>query len=295
MAISEIQLETWSHQGSIQQSAATYAVIKQALNDPNAPFAWRDYSIFLQGSYRNSTNVRAESDVDIVICLSSTYYSDISCLNDVERARYNADRVPSSYSFDAFKGDVTDWLRTKFGTNVSVGSKAISVPGSNGRRNADVLACVEHRDYYSYPSQGSAGFINGICFWTAQGDKIVNYPKQHMENCTAKHDVTSDRFKPNIRVLKNMRKTMVDIGCLGHGAAPSYFLEGLLYNVPDRCFSSTYQQSFENALTWLLSCDASKLLCANECHFLIRDGSKMCWNMRDYHTFLYTAQHYWNA
>lgn len=295
MAISEIRLETWSHQGSVQQSAATYAVIKQVLEDPHAPFACWNCNIFLQGSYGNSTNIWAESDVDIVICLSSVFYSDISCLKDEERAWYEANHVQSTYSFDTFKRDVTDWLRAKFGANVSVGSKAISVLGGNGRRNADVLACVEHRHYYSYPLQGIPSFLDGICFWTAQGDMIVNYPNQHMKNCTAKQGTTGNRFKPNIRVLKNMRKAMIDIGCLGDRVTPSYFLEGLLYNVPDICFSPTYQQSFENVLTWLLSCNASELLCANGCHFLIQNGSKVSWNMEDYRAFLYAAQLYWNA
>lgn len=39
MAISEAQLETWSHQGSVQQSAATYERIRQVLSDPRAPYA----------------------------------------------------------------------------------------------------------------------------------------------------------------------------------------------------------------------------------------------------------------
>jgi hypothetical protein len=294
MAISERQLETWSHQGSVQQSAATYQTIKRVLEDPRAPFARRSFDIFLQGSYGNSTNVWAESDVDVAICLTSISYSDTSGLNADERARYEANRVPGEYSFNEFKREVTDWLRANFGNGVSAGNKAIFVPGGNGRRDADILACVEHQAYFSYPAQGRPGFHEGICFWTSKGDKIVNYPKQHMSNCTTKHGSTSDRFKPNIRVLKNMRNAMVDDGYIGNGVAPSYFLEGMLYNMPNGNFSWTYQQSFEDALAWLERCNASDLVCANERYYLVRDGTEVCWNTKDFQTTLTALRRYWN-
>src|SRR3546814_1044190 len=45
MAIPESQLETWAKQGSVTQSKDTYATIKAALEDSNAPYRTRDYSI----------------------------------------------------------------------------------------------------------------------------------------------------------------------------------------------------------------------------------------------------------
>ena len=49
-----------------------------------------DFWIFLQGSYSNDTNVYAESDVDIVICLTEVYYGDISNLEPGEKDTYEA-------------------------------------------------------------------------------------------------------------------------------------------------------------------------------------------------------------
>ena len=65
MAVSDAQLETWSHQGSKAQSAATYATVRRVLLDSRAPYANRSFDIFLQGSYNNDTNIYADSDVDI--------------------------------------------------------------------------------------------------------------------------------------------------------------------------------------------------------------------------------------
>ena len=70
MAIPEAELDTWSHQGSITQSASTYASIKRALEAPDSRYAGKHYEVFLQGSYGNDTNIYAESDVDVVIGLT---------------------------------------------------------------------------------------------------------------------------------------------------------------------------------------------------------------------------------
>ncbi len=45
MPITETQLETWSHVGSQQQSAATYQVIRSVLEHRDAPYAGRDFEI----------------------------------------------------------------------------------------------------------------------------------------------------------------------------------------------------------------------------------------------------------
>ena len=294
MPISENQLRNWAQQGTTQPSAETYRIIKQVLEDQRAPFARSEFNVYLQGSYDNSTNVQVESDVDIAICLSSIFCSDTGDLNDGERALYNPNFMHNQYSFNEFKRQVSDWLRTNFGNSVTVGNKAISVPGCNGRLNADVLTCVKHRHYYSNPLNGRPSFYDGICFWTAQGNKIVNYPRQHKDNCTMKHCSTHDRFKPNIRVLKNMRWAMVNNQYLGAGVAPSYFLEGMFYNVPNAYFTFSYQESLNSALSWLELCDPQNLVCANKRHCLIRDGSDICWNIHDYRTFLSEVRRYWD-
>ncbi|MFC6489131.1 hypothetical protein [Nitratireductor sp. GCM10026969] len=38
-----------------------------------------------------------------------------------------------------------------------------------------------------YPATGEPAFVEGVCFWTSDGEKIVNYPRQHLDNCTAKN------------------------------------------------------------------------------------------------------------
>lgn len=296
MAISENQLETWSHVGSQQQSAATYQTIRSVLEHPDAPYAGRGIEVFLQGSYGNDTNVRgSESDVDVVICLTDVFNSDISGLDPAEKEAYEANHSPANYGLKEFKFEVVSWLKANFGGGVTPGRKAIAVPAEGNRRNADVLACIEHHRHTSYRSPSDNRYHVGISFITADGDWIVNFPRQHKQNCTSKHQATSNRFKPNVRVLKNMRNAMVDEGFLKKGVAPSYFLEGMLWSVPNQNFVAGYQQTFENYLYWLERCNANELSCANDLYWLIRENSDVCWNIQDYQTFLAAVRRYWNS
>ena len=293
MAIPENQLETWSHQGSQVQSASTYQTIRGVLDDPESPYHKWQYRIFLQGSYGNDTNIYADSDVDVVICLTSVYYGDTYHLNADEKARYDANRSPGSIGFNDFKAQVLAWLRENFGVGVKAGKKAIFVPGNGSRRDADVLVCVANKVFTAYPAVEEPTFVEGVCFWTADGEKIVNYPKQHLANCTTKNGATLSRFKPSIRVLKNMRNAMVDRGFIKYGVAPSYFLEGMLSNVPAQHFAASRQQTFENYMLWLQSCATGELTCANGIHYLLRDGHSVCWNVADFNTFRAAADRFY--
>ncbi len=294
MAIPEGQLETWSHQGSKVQSASTYQTIRGVLDDPKSPYYNWTYRIFLQGSYGNDTNIYADSDVDVVICLTSVYYGDISHLNDAEKARYEANRSPGGMSFSEFKAQVLSWLKHKFGDGVKAGKKAIFIPGNGSRRDADVLVCVANKTFTSYPEYGDPTLVEGVCFWTSDNEKIVNYPKQHLENCTTMNGAASGRFKPSIRVLKNMRNAMIEHGYIKAGVAPSYFLEGMLSNVPTQNFVASRQQTFENYMHWLQTCPTGDLTCANGIHYLLRDGHSACWNVADFNTFRSSAALFYN-
>jgi hypothetical protein len=55
MAIPEAQLDTWSHQGSVTQSATTYNSIKNILEAKDSPYSGKNFTVFLQGSYGNDT------------------------------------------------------------------------------------------------------------------------------------------------------------------------------------------------------------------------------------------------
>lgn len=216
-------------------------------------------------------------------------YSDTSALNDDERQRHSNEFSAAAYQYEDFKRDVLAWLKVKFGSDVEQGKKAIRIPANNNRRDVDVLVCARHLQY----GATRAHFNDGIMFRTTDNQEIVNYPKQHLQNCTTKHQATSNRFKANVRILKNMRNRMIDIGFLKDGVAPSYFLEGMLSNVPNASFANSFQSTFESYMSWLNNCNKPDLTCANDIHWLLRNGHSVCWNQAQFDEFRVAAWGYW--
>lgn len=294
MGIPESQLDTWSHQGSITQSAATYNTIKSALEASDTGYDGKSYKVFLQGSYGNDTNIYAESDVDVVIRLDDVYFSDLTNLTPEDRTAYDNAFVPATYKYNEFKQDVLKALTDKFGADVKVGDKAIAIAPNGSRRKADVIAAMQFRRYWKFKGTYDAVYDEGICFFNGNGDQIANYPKQHSENLTTKHQNSNKWLKPMIRILKNLRSKLVADGKLKAGIAPSYYLEGLLYNVPSDKFRVSYSESFINAMNWIQTeADKDKLVCANEQYYLLWDGSHTSWNKADANTFLNAAIEAW--
>ncbi len=295
MTIPESQLETWSHQGSIKQSSSTYNTVKNVLESKDAPYGKKDFSVFLQGSYGNNTNIYSESDVDIVVKLNDCFRSDLSSLSKEEKEKYQEYFNDATYSHSDFKRDVLKVLNDAYGSDVKAGSKAIVINANGNRRKTDVIAAIQYRRYYKFNGVYDQSYDEGICFYNSVGEEIANYPKQHSKNLTSKHQDTSQLLKPLARILKNIRTKLVKDGVLDAGVAPSYYLEGLLYNVPRDLFDTSYQDCFINAINWVQNdADKDKLLCANEQYYLLRDNTHNCWPKADCDDFLSAVIDLWN-
>ena len=295
MAIPNSQLETWSHQGSVTQSSTTYQTIRTALLDSKATYSDKSFNVFLQGSYGNATNIYSESDVDTVIRLDSIFRGDVSGLSWEDQQAYrNAFSGSADYTFSEFKQGVVTRLTNAFGAeNVTAGNKAIAIKANGSRRSADVIACYQYRRYTRFKSATDNSYVSGIIFPSSWSGEIINYPKQHAENCTSKHQATNTWFKPMVRIVKNMRKTLVNDGVISSDIAPSYYIEGMMYNVPDTKFGTAYSDTFANSLNWLIETDRTKLTCAHEQYYLLGNGNVQ-WASNKCDQFLNALVKLWN-
>lgn len=293
MAIPESQLETWSHQGSVSQSSATYQTIRRALLAEGSDYSSKSFEVFLQGSYGNDTNIYAESDVDVVICYNGAFFHDLDALSSDQKAAFGANFPDGTYPYSTFKEHVIKALDSAFGRSVKPGEKAIKIEANGSRRNADVIVAFEFRRYHRFNGVSDQNFDTGICFFRQDDTRIANYPKYHSENCTAKHQATGGNFKPLVRIFKNMRTKLVDDGVLESGVAPSYFIEGLLYNVPDEFFTGTYDDMVVKTVNWLNRADRSEFVCANKQYYLLRD-SPVCWKAESCERFIKAVIGLWN-
>ncbi|HEX7343837.1 MAG TPA: nucleotidyltransferase, partial [bacterium] len=174
------------------------------------------------------------------------------------------------------------------------GNKSLKIKAASGRLGADVVVCHEYRDYRHFRSIYDQSYDNGILLPTSSGQQIINYPKLHSRNCTAKHQSTYSRFKPMVRILKNLRGRLVEQGLIAEGLAPSYFIEGLLYNAPGDKFQSSLGSSLISCINWILKSDRSKFVCPNEKYYLFGE-SNVQWSIANCNHFLNAVLVFWES
>jgi hypothetical protein len=160
-------------------------------------------------------------------------------------------------------------------------------------RDADVLVCTKYRRYRADSTGDDDRYHEGICFFRTDGTRIENFPKQHSGNCTTKHQSSNMWFKPTVRVYKNIRNRMVDEKIIRDGLAPSYFIEGMLWNAPANLYGVSYADTFVKTFNWVNGADKEKLACANDLFWLIRTGP-VCWPAADSDAYLTALRTYWN-
>lgn len=262
MAIPKAQLEVWSNSGAQKLAQNTYTSIKTALDSHNFPVGV-SYKIYLQGSYRSSTNIRSNSDVDVVVELTSVFIYSTKNLSDSQKKIAINSINSATYSLREFEQEVVTALNNYYGYNyVDPHSKAIKIkPDIHGNRvKADVLVCQTHREYLAATSYNSGIIFNYL------GSEIVNYPKQHIANGEEKNQYarTKSNYKKTVRTFKNAKKYLEDNHLITKKIAPSYFIESLLFNVPDHCFEGEIDEIYYEVLDWLYSNDISKLYCQNK-------------------------------
>ena len=126
MTIPEEQLKTWSNQGGTGNSITAHTAIRNALQAADSPLTGKTFEIFLQGSYRNSTNIRADSDVDVVAQITQVWYKDLSQLTPEQRAAYERTFFPGTYTAVNWRKNVEAVLRKKFGNALKADVERLS-------------------------------------------------------------------------------------------------------------------------------------------------------------------------
>ncbi|WP_251980312.1 nucleotidyltransferase domain-containing protein [Salinibacter ruber] len=258
ITVTESQLENhWSNRGAVKTAKKTHKSVRHALDQYDWP-DWVRYKPFLQGSYKNHTNIHGDSDVDTVIRLDSVWRRDLSSLTEAQKRNYKQDHSSALNSLDDFREHVKKALRAHYDEDtiladdhVTQKDKCIAV--ETPYLDADVVVCQEYRLYYSIDKSDPEGYdyISGITFDTQSGNRIINFPRQHYQNGTDKHQSTNQRFKPMVRCFKNARTHLVEKREIPEDLAPSYFIECLVYNAPDGCFKQSYRDSSEAIINYL--------------------------------------------
>jgi hypothetical protein len=296
--IPESQLATWANVGALRAATDTYASIKTAL-DAGPSLNGLRYEAYLQGSYRNSTNIYGDMDVDIVVESRQSFYYDIDALTEPQRIEFKRQFPGSSeHTFSRFRAAVEEALREHYSSNlVTLNNKCIRVGKKPGRLDADVVPCVRYCEYRRSASSALPTPYEGIAFFTRDTNRrVVNFPLAHYNNGVQKNKNTSDRFKPTVRIFKNLRNHLIANSLVGERTAASYFVTCLMYNAPNEAFKRAYTDTVLAILQWMhgLTDDHfNKLVCQNGLVWLVRDTPDQ-WRLADAKSFRNAAIKAWN-
>lgn len=290
MRIPENQLEIWANPASQDKFKDAHESIRKALEKYNWPFGKPAYDVYLQGSYKNSTTTRKNSDVDLVVQLNSSFKQDLSKLSESERNLFLNGYPNATYSWENFRSDILNALNQS-SSKVETGNKCIKVETPS--LNADVVVCMQYRLYKKYRNLQDQEYIEGMTFKSRENNWIVNYPKQHVENGEVKNKNTKEWYKKAVRMFKNARLYLLEHRTISKELSSSYFIECLIYNVPDSKFETNHYTTFYNILNFLNSADIKAFKCQNGIVEMFGSSPDQ-WSVENARIFINETINLWN-
>jgi hypothetical protein len=253
----EEQFRTWAQspsQSETDRAANAEQMVRNAIK-ASSKLSTRSIKVFPQGSYRNRTNIRRESDVDIGVLCDDTFFYETPAGTTKETFAITS----ATYPYAQFKNEVGEALANYFGAAaVKRGNKAFDIKETSHHVEADVAAFFEHRRYNQ-----NGSYLSGIELSTDSGSqKVINWPEQHYENGNAKNTRTKRSYRALVRILKSSRCEMEDKNVAAAKPITSFLCECLVWNVPDTNFAhSDYSGDLRAALIYLYNATKTDAAC----------------------------------
>lgn len=207
-------------------------MVRHAVDKWAEDFSDIRYKYVSKGSYANNTNVRQDSDVDVAVVRTDFHYFDSSELRQQDQHTGSGDTYPLEHIM--FRNSLAESLKSRFGVDCDItGSTAIELSENSGRVKADIVPSFLFRKYY-YDALGNISYHEGQKVFKTDGSSTVNYPDQQLLNGRTKNVATNSRYKQLVRILKRAENDLVELKRID--PLPSYFMECLMYRVPNPYF-----------------------------------------------------------
>lgn len=295
MKYSEETLKSWKNPASDteeQRIDNTINMIKSAITNCSV-LDGLAIEVFVQGSYANNTNVRTNSDVDVCVMLTNTFYSEYPD----GKSREDYGFTDGSITFDEYKRRIKSAIVSKFGSNaVTVGNKSLKIRSNSYHVNADVVVALMLKNYKAIGSADPQKYIEGTRFFGTDGIMVTNYPKVHIANGIKKNNDTNHRYKYLVRMFKKIRNNMVDDAVVDGDKISSFLTECLVWNVPNKIIMGydTWTETIRQSIIYLYNAiknDEHKKWCeVSERLYLFHSGRK--WTDREAQAFMKSMWNY---
>ena len=279
MAISESTLARWSHHQATKAFTQAHLPIRAALG----AYSWpsdMNYEVFLQGSYKNDTNLGGESDVDVVVRLNHRLRPRVANLSG-QQLQEDASHQGAYQRWKSFRDHALKAMRARFGKAAKSGRKTLMVPKGVIPADADLVVTLRYRE--------------GIAFYLPDERRwVVSFPQHHHARGVRKERASRNRFKRTIRMFKAARNQLVATKALTKDDAPSYFIECLLYNVPEDLFAPKLAPTYTDIVDWLRTVKLNDFKCQSRQGELFGSGREQ-WSEKKARAFVKDLQGLWDA
>ncbi len=270
-----------------QRCSSVISVIRNAIRR-SAKLSNRSIEILVHGSYRNNTNVRQDSDVDIAIVCHDVFFYNLP----EGFTEDDLNITPATYHYSTFKNEVGDALFSYLSHSaVSRGNKAFNIHENTYHVDADVAAFFDHRRYNS-----NGDYLSGVKLHPDKGGEVINWPEQHYSNGVSKNSATQRLYKRIVRIIKALCNEMSENRVAAASSIPGFLIECLVWNVPNNQFcGDSYINDTQRSLTFLFNNTMKDNDCnewgeVSELIYLFRKSQK--WSRSQAHAFLDAAWDY---
>ena len=156
MPIPERTLSKWSHHEAGTAFKQAHVPIREAMASYNWPSDLK-YQVFLQGSYKNDTNLGGDSDVDVVVRLTQRLRPRVADLTG-QRLQEDASHQGAHQRWQSFRDHALKAMRSRYGKAVKSGRKTLKIPKGKIPADADLVVTLSYK--------------GGIAFYTLRRETL---------------------------------------------------------------------------------------------------------------------------
>ena len=217
---------------------------------------------------------------DLVVRLDYKLSPGVAALSG-KPLQENASHQAAHKHWQSFRRRALSVMRNRYGDAVTSGRKTVKLARGELHADADLVVTLSYKE--------------GVAFYLPDERRwVVSFPQLHHSRGLKMERAANNRFKRTVRMFKAARNRLIDKGVLTKGDAPSYFIECLLYNVPEDLFAPKLAPTYAGIFDWLKTAKLKDFQCQNGLVDLFGPRPEQ-WSQKDARAFVRALREMWDT
>jgi len=230
---------------------------------------------YIHGSYANNTNIFFPSNLEVCVELKLPRF-EYAIAGDYF-INHELEYGPKEFRQDLFD-TLSEIIENDVKLECLMNDKSITIPRHGPMKHSvEITPCVS----FTLVEDNGAEFKGVLVHNGKTGTNIATFPKLHKRNGEAKDIRCEGNFKRFVRLFKTLKAIAVRENKedeMLNRAARGYFIECLLYNVPDNLFrGKTLNETFLKIINYLAHANLYYCVCQNDVWHLFGKATEF-WN-----------------